>query len=108
MINLKSVILLMGSLSLIITAFFPALTYGEVAASGFKAKPMIVSSISGVDDKEIAIINVQIAPGGASPLHTHPGDCFGGVVEGTVEFIRDGEVMGDILCWSSLGQSTRR
>ena len=99
MINFKSVLLVIAALSLITTSLLPATSYGEVKTKGIKAKgfvgkPMIVSSISGVENKEIALINIRIAPDGASPLHTHPGDCFGGVIEGTVEFVRDGEVMG--------------
>lgn len=68
-----------------------AVTFAQVTAPGFVAKPMQVSPISGVEDKEAAFINVSMEPGAASPRHTHPGDCYGAVVEGTVELVVVGQ-----------------
>lgn len=67
-----------------------AVSFAQVSAPGFDAKPMQVSPISGIEDKEAAFINVSMAPGASSPRHTHPGDCYGAVVEGTVELVVDG------------------
>jgi hypothetical protein len=47
---------------------------------------MLVSPISGIEDKEIAIIDVSMGPGASSPRHTHPGDCYGAVLD-TVELV---------------------
>ena len=63
----------------------------QVTAPGFIAKPMQVSPITGVDDMEIAIIDVRMEPDASSPRHTHPGDCYGAVVEGTVELVVEGQ-----------------
>lgn len=62
----------------------------QVTAPGFQSKPMLVAPISDVEGKEVAIIKVAIEPGGASPLHTHPGDCYGAILEGNVELVVDG------------------
>jgi quercetin dioxygenase-like cupin family protein len=62
----------------------------QVTAAGFVAKPMLVSPISGVEGKEIAMIDVSMEPGASSPHHTHPGDCYGAVIEGTVELVVEG------------------
>ncbi|HEX5676301.1 MAG TPA: cupin domain-containing protein [Azonexus sp.] len=67
-----------------------AVSFAQVSAPGFEAKPMQVSPISGVEDKEAVFINVTMAPGASSPRHTHPGDCYGAVVEGTVELVVEG------------------
>lgn len=58
---------------------------------GFKSKPILVSPISGVQDRELVLIAVELAPGAASPAHTHPGDCFGAVIDGTIELRVDGQ-----------------
>lgn len=56
-----------------------------VSRPGFDSKPILTSPISGDEQKEIVVIAVAIAPGGSSPVHTHPGDCVGTVVEGQIE-----------------------
>jgi quercetin dioxygenase-like cupin family protein len=60
-------------------------------APSFSAKPLVVSPITGDDKKELVVISIAIPPGGAVPMHTHPGDCVGSVVEGTVEFLVEGQ-----------------
>ena len=72
MVRFKSIMLTIGALSLIFASLLPATSYGQIKNPGFSAKPMIVSTITGVENKEIAIINVHIAPGGSAPHHTHP------------------------------------
>jgi quercetin dioxygenase-like cupin family protein len=61
------------------------------AAPLFVSKPLIASPVSGDDKKEIVLMSVAIQPTGAVPLHTHPGDCVGSVLEGTVELLVDGQ-----------------
>lgn len=70
---------------------WPVVTLAQVSAPGFVAKPMQVSPISGVEGKEVAFINVAMEPGAMSPRHSHPGDCYGAVVEGTVELVVEGQ-----------------
>jgi quercetin dioxygenase-like cupin family protein len=58
--------------------------------SGFVAKPMLHSAVEGNESKEAVMLAISIAPGGSSGRHTHPGDCYGSVVEGTVELRIEG------------------
>jgi quercetin dioxygenase-like cupin family protein len=58
--------------------------------SGFVAKPLLQSTVEGDENKEAALLTITIAPGGSSGRHTHPGDCYGTVVEGTVELRVEG------------------
>ena len=58
--------------------------------SGFVATPMLQTTAEGADGKDAAMLSITIAPGGTSGRHTHPGDCYGTVVEGTVELHVDG------------------
>lgn len=57
----------------------------------YTSKPIMVSPLSSDEKKEFVLISVAIQPGGAVPMHTHPGDCVGSVVEGTVELLVDGQ-----------------
>jgi quercetin dioxygenase-like cupin family protein len=57
----------------------------------FVSKPIMVSPLTGDDKKEVILLAVTIEPSGAVPLHTHPGDCVGSVVEGTVELLVAGQ-----------------
>lgn len=52
---------------------------------GFTSKPVLAAPISGVDGKELVLIAVTLAPGASSPPHTHPGDCYGSVIEGVIQ-----------------------
>jgi quercetin dioxygenase-like cupin family protein len=61
------------------------------AAPLFVSKPLIASPVTGGDKKEIVLMSVALQPTGAVPLHTHPGDCVGSVIEGTVELLVDGQ-----------------
>jgi quercetin dioxygenase-like cupin family protein len=58
--------------------------------AGFASKPLIVQPLTGDDTKEIAVISVSLAPGAFSPPHSHPGDCVGAVIEGTMELRVEG------------------
>lgn len=68
--------------------------YGQQPASppqSYVSKPIVVSPLSGDDKREVVIMSVDIQPAGAVPMHTHPGDCVGSVLEGTVELIVEGQ-----------------
>jgi quercetin dioxygenase-like cupin family protein len=58
---------------------------------GFTSKPVLVSPITGVEGKELVLIAVTLEPGASSPAHTHPGDCYGSVLEGTIELRVEGK-----------------
>jgi len=58
---------------------------------GFASRPLQVQPITGVDGKEMVMLIVTLAPGAASPPHTHPGDCYGHVLEGGIEMRAEGQ-----------------
>jgi quercetin dioxygenase-like cupin family protein len=79
-----------------------ALADTSAQTEGVQVKPVIVAPLTGVDGKEMVVLNLTIAPGAASPIHTHPGDCVGMVTEGTVELLVQGKepqrvTAGDIV-----------
>lgn len=51
---------------------------------GIKSVPLVTKDVTGVPGKEMIILAIDLAPGGASGLHTHPGDEHGTVIEGTL------------------------
>jgi quercetin dioxygenase-like cupin family protein len=59
-------------------------------APAFAAKPLLQSTVGGDERKEAVVLSVTIAPGGSSGRHTHPGDCYGTVVEGDAELRIEG------------------
>lgn len=90
--SFKSVGLGIARSSLILTvSMFSTVSFAQVTAPSFVSKPMQMSPITGVEDKEAAFINVSMEPGASSPRHTHPGDCYGAVLEGTVELFVEGK-----------------
>ena len=92
MIRFQSIGLAVGALFLALVVLFPAASHAQISAPGFVANPILVSPISGDEVKEIAIIDVTLAPGASSPpSHTHPGDCYGLILEGTVELRAEGQ-----------------
>src|SRR3712207_4739418 len=46
-------------------------------------------ALADIDGKEVTLVTVAYAPGGASQPHTHPGPVFGYVLEGAVVFRLD-------------------
>ena len=57
---------------------------------GFTGTPLLHAGISGDDTREAIIATAEFAPGGTTGRHTHPGDEYGSVVEGTLEFLVEG------------------
>lgn len=78
-----------GSSFLVLALLWAARSPAQM--SGFAAKPMLHSTVEGDATKEATMLAITIAPGGSSGRHTHPGDCYGTVVEGTVELRLEGQ-----------------
>lgn len=57
----------------------------------YVSKPIVVSPLSGDGKREVVLMSVNIQPSGAVPMHTHPGDCVGSVLDGTVELLVEGQ-----------------
>lgn len=82
-------------LTAVVSAFAASSTLAQVSTAPrlplFSSKPVQSSPVTGDPSKEILLLSVSISPGGAVPTHTHPGDCVGSVVEGSVELIVEGK-----------------
>jgi quercetin dioxygenase-like cupin family protein len=59
-------------------------------APGITAKPLLRTTLSGDDTKESVMLAVEFAPGAGTGRHTHPGDEYTTVLEGTLELRADG------------------
>jgi quercetin dioxygenase-like cupin family protein len=86
-----STLLLAALLPASVCAQAPALAPAVPQTPGFSSKPLLISPISGVEGKELVLIAVTLEPGASSPAHTHPGDCYGSVIEGTMELRVEGK-----------------
>ncbi|MCG3187031.1 MAG: hypothetical protein IOMNBAOH_01616 [Rhodocyclaceae bacterium] len=87
----ETVATMLGRTSLIIATLVSTAVNAQITAKGFATKPMLVAPISGVEGKEIVLLDVAMDPGASSPRHTHPGDCYGAILEGTVELVVEGQ-----------------
>ena len=68
---------------------------------GFKATPLLQSTFGDDASKDAVVLAVELAPASSTGRHTHPGDCYGTVVEGIVEL----HVEGREARWVSVGQA---
>jgi quercetin dioxygenase-like cupin family protein len=51
---------------------------------GIKSVPLVTQDVTDLPGKEMTMQSIELAPGGASGLHTHPGDELGTVIEGAL------------------------
>ena len=89
--QMKTVKVAIGTSFFVFAGLSPAVSNAQVSEPGFVNKPMLVSPISGDEAKEVVLNDVSMAPGASSPRHTHPGDCYGAVIDGTVELRVEGQ-----------------
>ena len=81
-----------------------ALTFSDglhAQPPGFKATPLLQSTFADDASKEAVVLAVELAPGASTGRHTHPGDCYGTVFEGTLEL----HVEGREPRWVTVGQA---
>jgi quercetin dioxygenase-like cupin family protein len=57
---------------------------------GFKGTPVLHAPLSGDDAREAVVGTAEFARGGTTGRHTHPGDEYGVVLEGTLELRVEG------------------
>jgi quercetin dioxygenase-like cupin family protein len=57
---------------------------GAVTAQGPKVTPLMSKDLTGIPGKEVVMITVEYAPGGADPIHRHDAQAFVYVLEGSV------------------------
>jgi quercetin dioxygenase-like cupin family protein len=55
-----------------------------------QVKPVLQAAVSGDDSKVAVIVTGELPPGGTTGRHTHPGDEYTLVLEGTLELRADG------------------
>jgi quercetin dioxygenase-like cupin family protein len=77
----KRLAYLLVPLGMIALASVPAQPQG---ATGVKATVLKTAPVAGLPNREFILLSLEVAPGGGSGLHTHPGDEYGAVVEGTL------------------------
>ena len=81
------------ALNIVAVFLITATLNGFVASAqphGFTGTPLLHANVSGDDTREAVIATAEFAPGGTTGRHTHPGDEYGTVVEGTLEFLVEG------------------
>jgi quercetin dioxygenase-like cupin family protein len=66
----------------------PAATAQSV---GVSSKPLLRSTVSGDSVKESIILSIEFAPGATTGRHSHPGDEYGTVLQGTLELRIEGQ-----------------
>lgn len=79
------------ALAMLAASSTPAQQAAAPAPALYASKPIIAAPVTGDDRKEMVLMAVSIQPAGAVPMHTHPGDCVGSVVEGAVELLVEGQ-----------------
>jgi quercetin dioxygenase-like cupin family protein len=70
-------------------------------APGFTITPLLQSTFGDDASKDAVVLTVELAPGSSTGRHTHPGECYGTVVEGVVEL----HVEGREARWVSVGEA---
>ena len=70
-------------------------------APGFTITPLLQSTFGSDESKDAVVLAVELAPGSSTGRHTHPGECYGTVFEGTVEL----HVEGREARWVSVGEA---
>jgi len=87
----RSLALTLGGASMALAALLATDLPAQITAPGFASKPMLASTITGVEGKEVVMLSVALEAGASSPRHTHPGDCYGSILEGEVELLVEGQ-----------------
>lgn len=85
---------LIAVVAAVVIASFLALSYaGGVSAQqpGAQRTVMTKQDLSGIPGREGVMVQVEFAPGAKEPRHTHPGDLFAYVLEGTITLTMEGK-----------------
>ena len=62
----------------------------DAQAPGITVKPLLRTTLSGDDAKESVMVSAEFAPGSTTGRHTHPGDEYTVVLQGTLELSAEG------------------
>lgn len=105
MIPFRSIGLTVGSSSFFVAILLDVGAHAQM--TGFVAKPLLQSTVERDENKDAVLLGITIAPGGSSGRHTHPGDCYGTVVEGAVELRVEGRDPRRVSAGGGLAQPSR-
>ncbi|TWO70654.1 cupin domain-containing protein [Caenimonas sedimenti] len=59
--------------------------------AGVTSKPLLRTSLSGDSTKESVLIAIEFSPGATTGRHSHPGDEYAAVLQGTLELRLEGQ-----------------
>ena len=99
MLRFRSLLLTFAIVFLVFTILFTVGLHAQ--PPGFKATPLLQSTFGDDASKDAVVLAVELTPTSSTGRHTHPGDCYGTVVEGIVEL----HVEGREARWISVGQA---
>jgi quercetin dioxygenase-like cupin family protein len=77
-----------ASVALAITMLMATALWAPSASA--QVKPLLRTAVSGDDSKEAVIVSGELPPGATTGRHTHPGDEYTVVIQGTLELHADG------------------
>ena len=84
-------ILVLALAGLACTTTPPAQTQPAAAvAPKFVIKPLLRAPFTGDDSKETVVVVGEFPPGSTTGRHTHPGEEYATVIEGSLELLADG------------------
>ncbi len=77
-------------LAIFLLSFLSVNASAQTQIPGVKVKPVLRAPFSGDNTKETIITSGEFAPGAIMPRHTHPGDDYTVVLQGTLELFVEG------------------
>lgn len=77
-------------LAIVLVNFVSVDANAQVQIPGVKMETLLRTTLFGDDTKETLISSGEFAPGVTLPRHTHPGDDYAVVLQGTLELIVEG------------------
>ena len=77
-------------LAIVLVSFVSVDANAQVQIPGVKMTTILKTTLFGDDTKETLISSAEFAPGVTLPRHTHPGDDYTVVLQGTLELIVEG------------------
>ncbi len=85
---------LIAVVAAVVITSFVALSYASGVPAqqpGAKRTVLTKQDLSGIPGREGLLVQVELAPGAKEPRHTHPGDLFAYVQEGTITLTIEGK-----------------
>jgi len=89
MLNFQQIQRTLGMILIALSCLAPF--HAHAQAVGIKAKPLLRTSVSGDEHKEALVLSIEFAPGATTGRHTHYGDEYATVLEGSLEIVSDGQ-----------------